>query len=104
MTDSTIYRERLLRRKEELDARLQDIEHNLDEPVSQDIEDRATEREDDEVMEAMGNSGLVEIAAIDAALTRIEVGTFGECVKCGESISDERLSVMPTAVYCRNCM
>lgn len=104
MTDTTIYKERLVKRKTELDDRLHRIEHDLDEPVSQDTEDRATEREDDEVMEAMGNSGLDEITAIDAALTRIEAGTFGVCVNCEETISDERLNVIPTAVKCRNCM
>jgi len=98
------FKRRLSARKDELEQRLQHIEHDLDQPVTNDIEDRATEREDDEVMESMGNAGLVEIAAIDAALTRIEAGTFGDCVECGEPISQERLEILPTATKCRNCM
>jgi len=104
VVDITIYEERLLKRKAELDKRLHKIEHDLDEPVSLDTEDRATEREDDEVMEAMGNSGLDELVAIEAALARIKDQTFGLCVDCGEDISTARLDIMPTVVKCKNCM
>jgi len=100
----TTYKKRLLNRKKEIDKRLQHIEHDLDKPMNQDVEDRATEREDDEVMESMGNAGLVEIQAIEAALERIEAGTFGECVECGDMIAEERLDIMPTAVKCSKCM
>lgn len=102
--DTAAYKERLEARKAELDTRLHQIEHDLDEPVNQDTIDRATEREGDEVMEAMGNAGLDETAAIDAALSRIEAGNFGQCVDCGQDISPERLTIIPTAVKCRNCM
>ncbi len=98
------FERRLIARKEELEQRLQEIEHDLDQPVTNDIEDRATEREDDEVMESMGNAGLVEIAAIDAALARIEAGTFGDCVECGKPITQERLEILPTATKCKYCM
>lgn len=94
----------LTTRKEELLNRLQGIEHDLDEPMNKDVEDRATEREGDEVLEGMGNVGLDEIEAIDAALARIKKGTFGVCVSCEEPISDERLASVPTATLCRNCM
>ncbi len=104
MIEASVYKERLLSRQAELETKLARIEHDLDEPVSPDFEDRATEREDDEVMEAIGNSGLDEMAAIGAALSRIEAGTYGICVKCGESISPERLNIIPTATICRNCM
>ena len=69
-----------------------------------DDEDRATEREDDEVMEQMGNAGLEELRAIEAALARIEDGIYGVCVSCGEPISAARLDVMPTAAKYRHCM
>ena len=98
------FEQRLLTRKNEIEQRLQHIEHDLDQPMNNDVEDRATEREDDEVMESMGNSGLHEIEAIDAALARIADKTFGICVDCGEPISQERLEVLPTAVKCKSCM
>lgn len=40
---------------------------------------------------------------IDAALKRIEEGTYGLCTDCGELISDQRLDVMPYAVQCMHC-
>ncbi len=104
MIDVKQYQERLIQRREELDQRLQHIEHDLDQPMNTDVEDRATEREDDEVMESMGNAGLVEIEAIDAALDRIKADIYGICIECGEKISKERLDIMPTATKCRKCM
>ena len=103
MVDVNAYKARLIARLEELDTRLVEIEHDLDEPATQDIEDRATEREGDEVLESLGQSGLSEIKQIQAALDRIEAGTFGVCVACGEDISPERLDTVPHAARCRHC-
>ena len=43
------------------------------------------------------------LSAIDAALKRIEEGTFGACVNCGEAISEERLAALPWATMCIDC-
>ena len=75
----------------------------LDQPADQDVEERATEREGDEVLESLGSSGLAEIRKIVAALKRVEDGSFGICVACGEPISEERLDVVPHAARCRDC-
>jgi DnaK suppressor protein len=40
---------------------------------------------------------------IDAALKRIEEGTYGVCVTCGAQISPERLEAMPWATLCIDC-
>jgi len=37
---------------------------------------------------------------IDEALERIEKGTYGKCIVCGEEISYERLEAVPYAKYC----
>ncbi len=87
----------------ELEARLHGIEEELDSHQSKDWEDLATEREEDEVLEGMGQSGLAEIDVIRAALARIEDGSYGFCVKCGERISEERLDVLPATPFCRKC-
>ncbi len=95
----TVLRERLA----ELEARLHKIEDDLDEPADPDFEERASERSNDEVLEEIGATGLQEIRQIRAALDRVKQGSFGECVKCGEEISEERLDVVPYAALCRNC-
>jgi DnaK suppressor protein len=40
---------------------------------------------------------------IDAALRKIDEGTYGKCEDCGEDISVERLKVLPFAIYCVDC-
>jgi len=103
MIDAADFEARLLARKRELEARLDGIEHDLDETPSPDTEERATEREGDEVLEDLGAAGLQELRMIAAALTRIRKGEFGLCVNCGEPIAPERLAVVPHAPRCRAC-
>ena len=41
-----------------------------------------------------------ELASVQAALGRVDAGTFGLCVECGAAISDARLRAVPAADYC----
>jgi RNA polymerase-binding transcription factor DksA len=41
-----------------------------------------------------------ELAAVDRALQRLDEGKYGTCEVCGDSITDERLSVMPATRFC----
>jgi RNA polymerase-binding transcription factor DksA len=43
------------------------------------------------------------IAEIDAALARIDAGTYGRCVTCGAAIPEERLELRPFAGRCVTC-
>lgn len=103
MTSIDTRKAQLEARKQELQDRLQGIEATLDAPAPHDDEDRATEREEDEVLERLGTTGLKEIQMIDAALGRIADGSYGECTKCGEDISQERLDLLPYTPMCRHC-
>lgn len=44
-----------------------------------------------------------QIAALNAALGRIENGEFGECVECGEPIAEARLEANPAVTTCIDC-
>lgn len=103
MVDVAKREKALKERLAELNARLQGIEEELDSHQSRDWEELAVEREEDEVLEGIGVSGLAEIEAIRAALDRIAAGEYGYCVRCGEEISSERLDVVPATPFCRNC-
>lgn len=103
MIDTDKFRKILQRRLQELDVRLHGIEEELDSHQSKDWEELAVEREEDEVLEGLGTSGQDEIVKIRAALRRIEQGEFGDCVKCGDEISEERLAVVPHTPFCRKC-
>ena len=43
------------------------------------------------------------LARIDAALARLDAGTYGDCFDCGDEISDKRLRALPFAVRCTTC-
>ncbi len=62
-------RDALMARKRALYGRLVKIERDLEAPVNADAQERATERENDEVLEGLGHAGETEIRAIDAAST-----------------------------------
>lgn len=96
-------RDILIKRRAELDTRLHHIEDELDAEHSKDSEELANEIEDNEVLEGMGQAGLLEIAMIDAALKRIDDGEYGFCVSCGDDISIERLNILPHAPLCKIC-
>ena len=40
---------------------------------------------------------------IDAALRRLEEGTYGRCFECGDEIAATRLRALPFAVRCKDC-
>jgi DnaK suppressor protein len=40
------------------------------------------------------------LAEIDAALRRLDAGTYGTCVRCGNPIGDARLEARPWAQLC----
>ena len=87
----------------ELTARLQRIENELEQPVSDSFAEQAVEREEEEVLEDLGAAGVQEIRMIEAALDRIDQGTYGTCVVCGDPIGDDRLDVLPQTPMCRDC-
>lgn len=101
--DIRVQEELLRTRRAELAGELSDIEHALDAPMPKDWEDRSSERQGDEVLEALGHVELAELKRIDAALERVENGTYGTCLKCEEAISDARLKAVPDAALCKNC-
>jgi DnaK suppressor protein len=44
-----------------------------------------------------------QLAQVDAALARIEEGTFGTCRRCGKDVAPERLEALPWAAMCIDC-
>lgn len=103
MTSIEARKVQLEQRLQDLNSRLQRIGDELEQPVSDDFSEQATEREDEEVLEELGTAGEQEIRMIDAALERIEDGSYGVCANCGEPISEARLDILPQTPFCRNC-
>lgn len=103
MADAGHFERQLRDRKAYLEEALRRFEQALDAPPNPDAEDRATEREGDEVLEGLGSSGLTELRQIDAALERMDKGEYGTCVNCGEPIAQKRLEIIPHAARCASC-
>ena len=87
-----------------LSTKADEIEDTLREPGDPNFAENAAEREDDEVMEGLEHAALSEISEIDEALERIENGTYGKCVTCGEPINEKRLEAVPHAAQCIACV
>ena len=95
----TLLRERLA----QLQQRLSSIKRDATQSHSGDSAEQAQERENDEVVDAIGNETAQSVRDIGLALDRIDAGTYGECEACGEQISMGRLEVVPEAPRCVNC-
>ena len=50
-----------------------------------------------------GRLRRLHIREIDAALSRIEAGEYGDCLECGEAINPGRLEATPRAILCIDC-
>ena len=86
-----------------MEARLSSIKREVTQSYSGDSAEQAQERENDEVVDAIGNETAQTIRDIKAALARIDNGSYGICDECGEEISEGRLEAVPEATRCVNC-
>ena len=46
---------------------------------------------------------VTELGTVEAALKRLDEGTYGICMSCGNPIPPERLEFRPNAVRCVAC-
>jgi len=96
-------RQQLETELDRLTQRMTQIDSDLRTTHDPDWAERATEIEDDEVLEGLGAAGRIEVAAIRAALTRLDAGTYGACATCGARIAEPRLKAIPTVATCIEC-
>ena len=52
---------------------------------------------------ASGERRALQLREIDAALRRIDEGSYGDCERCDEAINPRRLDADPTARLCIDC-
>ena len=71
-----------------------------DETQAQHMADAATAMHDRELDYGIADNEEELLGEIDAALTRIETGTYGICTVCGRPIGEERLQALPWASLC----
>ncbi len=96
----------LVEKRTELLARLgkitSDVRHE-NQPMESDFAELAVQRENDQVIDALGEATRRELTQINRALASIENGEYGSCSECGKEIRVERLEVLPFSTKCLKC-
>ena len=106
-------------RYNELKKMLEDRRRELMSEVQGRIRDVRTDSSKDREVLDQGESSEVDIQEdiefaliqmksetlnkIDAALRRLDDGSYGDCFECGDEISEARLRALPFAVRCKDC-
>ncbi len=52
---------------------------------------------------ALRDRSIQQLELVEAALARLDAGTYGACLRCGQSIAPARLEALPWAAYCIGC-
>lgn len=94
---------RLLVRKMELERQQAAIQRDFAQGRSAAFAEQAQERENDEVLNALGAHAAAELAHINGALQRMELGSYDKCSQCGQAIQLARLTALPFTALCVNC-
>lgn len=75
----------------------------LEENSARDSVDEAADAIDLKMLQSIGEKDANRLNLINGALTRIEIGKYGLCMKCGKQIPEPRLECIPYAMLCIEC-
>ena len=101
------YRQLLARREAELRELLRacttEAAHEGQVREVLDFKDMALEESRAAVDEAQAMHALHELQQIQVARRRLDDGSYGLCLDCGEALAPQRLAALPFAAYCPAC-
>ena len=69
-----------------------------------DIADDALQSYDRQLMMGLGEKEFGKLRLVEEAIEKIDEGQYGICLECEELISEERLTVVPFASHCVDCL
>lgn len=105
-------RARLKEKRSDLVRRAQNLADSFD-GIVEATTDVATDDEHDpeghtiawerQQLAALIDDATSGLADVDAALGRLDAGSYGICVTCGKQIQGERLEALPATSVCVNC-
>ena len=75
-------------------------------PVAEDtldVADQAVFSYQKEMLFTQGTEGHSQLGLVRLALERLNDGSYGECLHCGQTIGDKRLEALPWTPYCIAC-
>jgi RNA polymerase-binding protein DksA len=113
VTDTDRFRGLLMQERERVQAAIDNLheenpgsigdETGEDAVYDNHLADTATVTYDRELDYTLEENSEHVLAEIDAALKRIDDGTYGTCTNCGNEIPPERLEARPWATLCIGC-
>lgn len=99
-------REILIERRCELLRRAENTlaeERRLLERVEPAWKDQAANLDAALVLDRMSDVELTQLRRVQAALDRVQIGTYGRCVQCRQPIERVRLHALPETDRCAGC-
>jgi DnaK suppressor protein len=108
----TAPRARLERDRAELTARVRILQHSFDEMVAASRDSNADDEHDPEgatiaferaQLVAVLKQATADLEELEAAVRRVEGGTYGVCERCALPIAPARLEARPAARHCIAC-
>ena len=106
------HRARLERDRAELTTRVRTLQHSFDEMVAASRDSNADDEHDPEgatiaferaQLVAVLKQATADLDELDAAVRRVDEGTYGACERCGLAIAPARLEARPAARRCIGC-
>jgi RNA polymerase-binding protein DksA len=107
------FREALVEERQRVEAAIQNLHDENPGTLAEDageetaydnhLADTATETYDRELDYTLEENSEHVLAEIEAALERVEEGTYGICANCGKPIAVDRLEALPWATLCIDC-
>lgn len=83
--------------------RLQDETRSIESDSPSDSADQCVMSVSKEALFHQSGERRVMVRRIEAALRRMQEGTFGICIACGDDINPRRLEALPWTQYCLDC-
>jgi RNA polymerase-binding protein DksA len=109
--DTDRFRTELLNERERVQAAIANLREGHPGSLDEEVEEIAATSDNHpgetatatlgrEIDYTLGENSEQVLAEINAALKRIEDGTYGKCARCGKEIAPERLEAHPWASLC----
>src|SRR5215204_5111658 len=106
--DTSTYKEALLKKRAEILAAgggVKPIQETMSDVNSRqgDMADQASGNNEVHIQLKLKQTDAKILQAIEEALRRVEQGTFGVCLDCGDPIAEARLKAIPWTRVCISC-
>jgi DnaK suppressor protein len=115
MIDTNHFRSLLLEERERVEKAISGLREGHPGSLDEEVEEIAATTSDNhpgetatptlnrEIDYTLGEHSAQVLSEIDAALRRVQAGTYGTCGRCGSEIANERLEAYPWAALCIGC-